>query len=60
MRVIVSYVIVSRSNGGLEDLTTMTIESLRARLLSERAISKTARQRADELTKRVSTNFYLI
>lgn len=42
-----------RSNGGLEDLTTMTIESLRARLLSERAISRTAKQRADELAKRV-------
>ena len=32
----------------------MTIESLRARLLSERAMSKTSRQRADELAKRVS------
>lgn len=32
----------------------MTIEFLRARLLSERSISKTARQRADELAKRVS------
>lgn len=42
-----------RNNGGLEDLTSMTIESLRVRLLSERAISKTSRQRADELAKRV-------
>ncbi|XP_027161198.1 uncharacterized protein LOC113762117 isoform X1 [Coffea eugenioides] len=42
-----------RNNGGLEDLTSMTIESLRARLLSERAMSRTSRQRADELAKRV-------
>ncbi|CAN0900633.1 hypothetical protein LINGRAHAP2_LOCUS20953 [Linum grandiflorum] len=31
----------------------VTIEFLRARLLSERSVSKTARQRADELAKRV-------
>lgn len=31
----------------------MTIEFLRARLLSERSVSRTARQRADELAKRV-------
>ncbi|CAI9091276.1 OLC1v1026257C7 [Oldenlandia corymbosa var. corymbosa] len=43
-----------RSNGGgLEDLTSMTIESLRAQLLSERAVSKSSRQRADDLAKRV-------
>lgn len=31
----------------------MTIEFLRARLLSERSVSRSARQRADELAKRV-------
>ncbi|XP_047175525.1 uncharacterized protein LOC124842953 isoform X3 [Vigna umbellata] len=36
-----------------EDSTAMTIEFLRARLLSERSISKSARQRADELAKKV-------
>lgn len=35
------------------DSTTMTIEFLRARLLSERSVSRTARQRADQLAKRV-------
>ncbi|KAH7680602.1 hypothetical protein IHE45_05G003500 [Dioscorea alata] len=35
------------------DSTEMTIEFLRARLLSERSISRTARQRADQLAKRV-------
>lgn len=38
----------------------MTIEFLRARLLSERSVSRTARQRADELAQRVSCdNFSL-
>ncbi|KAF6148035.1 hypothetical protein GIB67_024210 [Kingdonia uniflora] len=37
----------------MEDSTAMTIEFLRARLLAERSISRTARQRADELAKRV-------
>ncbi|KAL6977170.1 hypothetical protein U1Q18_025964 [Sarracenia purpurea var. burkii] len=37
----------------MEDSTGMTIEFLRARLLSERSVSRTARQRADELAKRV-------
>ncbi|GMP22404.1 hypothetical protein CsSME_00000452 [Camellia sinensis var. sinensis] len=32
---------------------TMTIDFLRARLLAERSVSSTARQRADELAKRV-------
>lgn len=54
LRLLLFYVVLIRSNSGLEDLTTMTIESLRARLLSERAISRTAKQRADELAKRVS------
>ncbi|KAG6602264.1 hypothetical protein SDJN02_06998, partial [Cucurbita argyrosperma subsp. argyrosperma] len=39
---------------GVEDTTAMTIEFLRARLLSERSVSKSARQRADELAKRVA------
>ncbi|KAI8563487.1 hypothetical protein RHMOL_Rhmol03G0114500 [Rhododendron molle] len=39
-----------RKNAGMEE---STIEFLRARLLSERSVSKTARQRADELAKRV-------
>ncbi|KAF7148463.1 hypothetical protein RHSIM_Rhsim03G0105700 [Rhododendron simsii] len=41
-----------RKNAGVEE-SKMTIEFLRARLLSERSVSKTARQRADELAKRV-------
>ncbi|KAK9282736.1 hypothetical protein L1049_010956 [Liquidambar formosana] len=36
------------------DDSTVTIEYLRVRLLSERSVSKTARQRADELAKRVA------
>lgn len=35
------------------DSTAMTIEFLRARLLSERSISRTAKERADQLAKRV-------
>ncbi|CAI9759802.1 unnamed protein product [Fraxinus pennsylvanica] len=42
-----------RKNASMEDPNAMTIEFLRARLLSERSVSKTARQRADELAKRV-------
>ncbi|XP_073316370.1 uncharacterized protein [Primulina huaijiensis] len=38
----------------MEDSNAMTIEFLRARLLSERSVSKTSMQRADELSKRVS------
>ncbi|KAF8021834.1 hypothetical protein BT93_G2085 [Corymbia citriodora subsp. variegata] len=38
----------------MEDSNAMTVEFLRARLLSERSVSKTARQRADELAKRVA------
>lgn len=37
----------------MEDSKT-TIEFLRARLLAERSVSQTARQRADELSHRVS------
>ncbi|XP_027364126.1 uncharacterized protein LOC113871301 isoform X2 [Abrus precatorius] len=37
----------------MEDSTAMTIEFLRARLLSERSISRSARQRADELATKV-------
>ncbi|XP_050210335.1 uncharacterized protein LOC126660727 [Mercurialis annua] len=42
------------SSSGMEDSTAMTIEFLRARLLSERSASRTWRQRADELAKRVA------
>ncbi|WCJ19200.1 hypothetical protein M5689_001498 [Euphorbia peplus] len=43
-----------RADSGMRNSTAMTIEFLRARLLSERSVSRTARQRADELAKRVS------
>ncbi|KAG6677528.1 hypothetical protein I3843_14G031100 [Carya illinoinensis] len=43
-----------RKNPDMEDSPAMTIEFLRARLLSERSVSKSARQRADELAKRVA------
>ncbi|GMG99464.1 hypothetical protein Nepgr_001304 [Nepenthes gracilis] len=39
---------------GLEDSNSMTIEYLRARLLSERLVSKAAKERTDELAKRVT------
>ncbi|XP_022746556.1 uncharacterized protein LOC111296486 isoform X2 [Durio zibethinus] len=42
-----------RKTCNVED-STMTIEFLRARLLSERSVSKSARQRADELARRVA------
>uniref|UniRef100_A0A5B6ZWI5 Uncharacterized protein n=1 Tax=Davidia involucrata TaxID=16924 RepID=A0A5B6ZWI5_DAVIN len=42
-----------RKDSSMEDSTAMTIEFLRARLLSERSVSRTAKQRADELAKRV-------
>lgn len=42
-----------RTSSGMGDSNAMTIEFLRARLLSERSISRSARQRADELAKRV-------
>lgn len=38
----------------MEDKTVKTIDFLRARLLAERSVSRTARQRAYELAKRVS------
>jgi len=38
----------------MEDSPMMTIEYLRARLLSERSVSKAAKERAEELAKRVS------
>ncbi|XP_077230404.1 transcriptional regulator ATRX isoform X2 [Tasmannia lanceolata] len=44
---------VFRNGSAMEDSTAMTIEFLRARLLSERSVSRTARQRADQLAKRV-------
>ncbi|XP_042520716.1 uncharacterized protein LOC122094106 [Macadamia integrifolia] len=37
----------------MEDSAKMTIDFLRARLLAERSVSKSARQRADELAERV-------
>lgn len=37
----------------MEDSTAMTIEFLRARLLSERSVSRSARQRVDELERMV-------
>ncbi|KAF7820247.1 myosin heavy chain, striated muscle [Senna tora] len=37
----------------MEESNAMTIEFLRARLLSERSVSRSARQRADELAKKV-------
>ncbi|XP_068664227.1 uncharacterized protein [Aristolochia californica] len=42
-----------RNNSSMEDSAAMTIEFLRARLLSERSVSRTAKQRADHLAKRV-------
>ncbi|KAM1018612.1 hypothetical protein ACFX2C_040218 [Malus domestica] len=42
-----------RSNSVMEDSTAMTIEFLRARLLSERSVARSARQRVDELEKMV-------
>ncbi|KAJ7974942.1 Transcriptional regulator ATRX [Quillaja saponaria] len=42
-----------RTTSSMEDSAAMTVEFLRARLLSERSVSKSARQRADELAKRV-------
>ncbi|GAV90309.1 hypothetical protein CFOL_v3_33718 [Cephalotus follicularis] len=43
-----------RQDQSMEDSTTMTIEFLRARLLSERSVSRSARQRAEELANRVA------
>ncbi|KAJ4970878.1 hypothetical protein NE237_003977 [Protea cynaroides] len=43
----------NRKMSEMEDSSKMTIEFLRVRLQSERSVSKTARQRADELAKRV-------
>lgn len=37
----------------MEDSDATTVESLRAQLLSERSVSKVARQRVEELAKRV-------
>lgn len=41
------------------DSTEMTIEFLRARLLSERSVSRAARQRSDQLAKRVRYHAFL-
>ncbi|KAL1330353.1 hypothetical protein HN51_047588 [Arachis hypogaea] len=42
-----------RKTSNMEDSSAMTIEFLRARLLSERSISRSARQRAEELAEKV-------
>lgn len=44
----------------MEDSTAKTIDFLRARLLAERSVSRTARQRANELAKRVGFLFNLM
>ncbi|CAL1386916.1 unnamed protein product [Linum trigynum] len=44
----------NQSNSCAMEDSTMTIDFLRARLLSERSVSKTARERADELAKRAA------
>ncbi|KAM7263085.1 hypothetical protein ACFE04_000768 [Oxalis oulophora] len=44
----------------MEDSNTMTVEFLRARLLAERSVSRTARQRSEELAKRVYVSSSLI
>ncbi|GFP90988.1 hypothetical protein PHJA_001242800 [Phtheirospermum japonicum] len=44
----------TKKTTGMEEPNAMAIEFLRARLLSERSLSKSARQRANELAKRVS------
>lgn len=48
------YFSMIRKTVGMEN-SSMTIEFLRARLLAERSVSQTARQRADELAERVSS-----
>jgi hypothetical protein len=40
-------------SGQMADSTAMTVDFLRARLLSERSVSRAAKERADELAKRV-------
>ncbi|KAG6758589.1 hypothetical protein POTOM_038948 [Populus tomentosa] len=45
---------IHRTGSSMEDSTATTIEFLRARLLSERSVSRSARQRAEELAKRVA------
>jgi len=42
------------------DSTDMTVEFLRARLLSERSVSRAARQRADLLAKRVCFHAFFL
>lgn len=37
----------------MADSTAMTVDFLRARLLSERSVSRAAKERADELANRV-------
>lgn len=42
-----------RAGRRMADSTAMTVDFLRARLLSERSVSRAAKERADELAKRV-------
>ncbi|CAO2833238.1 unnamed protein product, partial [Amaranthus hypochondriacus] len=44
---------LDQSTNGVDDSRMMTIDYLRARLLSERSISKAAKEKSDELEKRV-------
>ncbi|KAI5070230.1 hypothetical protein GOP47_0014573 [Adiantum capillus-veneris] len=46
--------LLERRPSGEEDPAAMTIEFLRARLLSERSVSKAARERSQQLAKKVS------
>ncbi|XP_073223753.1 uncharacterized protein [Cicer arietinum] len=52
--VVISDFSVTRVTSCMEDSTSMTIEFLRARLLAERSISRSARQRTAELEKKVA------
>lgn len=44
----------------MEGSPSKRIEFLRAQLFSERSVSQTARQRVDELAKRVIPVFYIL
>ncbi|KAJ6986680.1 hypothetical protein NC653_020030 [Populus alba x Populus x berolinensis] len=54
VRVFIGLPSFIRIRSSMEDSTATTIEFLRARLLAERSVSRTARQRADELAERVA------
>ena len=57
VRVFIGLPSFIRIRSSMEDSTATTIEFLRARLLAERSVSRTARQRADELAERVCFEF---